>query len=121
MGRSYHKRGETLFGLGRDCFGDFRYQHWLPEIAYPTFKAICLNTLCSKFEVDIKKGIEVPVQFCLGVIPQTATGCHTNSINFVLAFFCHKCINFSLNITYITKYKNLETQTFPTICVLSRL
>ncbi len=23
---------------GRVCFGDFKYQHWLPEIAYPTFK-----------------------------------------------------------------------------------
>ncbi len=35
--RSYQNRGETLLGKGRVCFGDFKYQHWLPEIAHPTF------------------------------------------------------------------------------------
>ncbi len=39
------------------------------------------------------------MQFCLGVIPKTATGCHPNSIEFFLMHFCHKSINFSLNIT----------------------
>ncbi len=58
----------------------------------------------SKFEVDIKKIKNgVTMQFCLGTIPQTATGCHPN-FNFVDAFFCHKCIKFSLSITPITKY-----------------
>ncbi len=59
--------------------------------------------------------------FCLGIIPQMATGCHPI---FFDAFFFHKCINFSLNITSIKKKKrNLETQSqsFPTICILSRL
>ncbi len=35
--RSYQNRGETLLGQGRVCFGDFKYPHWLPEIAYPNF------------------------------------------------------------------------------------
>ncbi len=34
---SYQNRGETLLGQGRVCFGDFKYPHWLPEIAYPNF------------------------------------------------------------------------------------
>ncbi len=33
----YQKRDETLLGYGRVCFGDFKYLHWLPEIAYPAF------------------------------------------------------------------------------------
>jgi len=37
-------------------------------------KAIYLTELCSKFKVDITK-IEVPMRFCLGVIPNIATGC----------------------------------------------
>ncbi len=32
----YQKRGETLLGYGCVCF-DFKYLHWLPEIAYPAF------------------------------------------------------------------------------------
>ncbi len=44
------------------------------------------------------------MQFCLGVIPQTATGCHSNPIEFLYALFCHKCINFSPTITLITKW-----------------
>ncbi len=35
VGRIYQNRGEALFG----CFGDFKYQHWLPEIVYPAFNA----------------------------------------------------------------------------------
>ncbi len=27
-------------GQGRVCFGDFKYQHWLPEIAYPAFNRL---------------------------------------------------------------------------------
>ncbi len=27
-----------LWGRGRVCFGDLKYQYWLPEITYPTFK-----------------------------------------------------------------------------------
>ncbi len=37
VGQCYQNRGETLLGNGRVCFGDFKYQHWLPEISYPTF------------------------------------------------------------------------------------
>ncbi len=35
VGRIYQNRGEALFG----CFGDFKYQHWLPEIVYTAFNA----------------------------------------------------------------------------------
>ncbi len=38
-------------------------------------KAICLNKLCSKFEVDINK-IEVTMQFCLCIIPPGAIQNH---------------------------------------------
>ncbi len=45
------------------------------------------------------------MQFCLGVIPQTATGCIQTPMH-----FCHKSISFSLNITSITKYPpNVES------------
>ncbi len=27
-----------FWGRGVVSFGDFKYQHWLPEIAYPAFK-----------------------------------------------------------------------------------
>ncbi len=47
-------------------------------------KSICLHKLCSKFEVDIIKMVHM--QFCLGVIPKTATGCHPNSIESFYAF-----------------------------------
>ncbi len=33
--------------VGRVCFGDFKYQHWLPEIAYPTFNIQFLYALLS--------------------------------------------------------------------------
>ncbi len=50
------------------------------------------------------------MQFCLGVIPQTATGCHLNPIEFFYALFCHKCINFSPTINLITKLPpNMES------------
>ncbi len=37
VGRIYQNRGRDPFGVGRVCFGDFKYQNWLPEIAYPAF------------------------------------------------------------------------------------
>ncbi len=40
VGRIYQNRGETLLGSGRVCFGDFKYQHWLLEIAYRAFKSM---------------------------------------------------------------------------------
>ncbi len=62
------------------------------------------------------------MQFCLGVIPQLATGCHPNSFE---AFFLSQMYTFlSKHYVYQKKKKknlNLETQTFPTICILSRL
>ncbi len=66
-------------------------------------KALCLNKLCSKFEVDMKK-IEVPVRLYLG---RHTTNSHRVPsklhFNLVDAFFCHKCLNFSVDITPITK------------------
>ncbi len=34
---SYQNRSETLLEQVRVCFADFKYQHWLQEITYPTF------------------------------------------------------------------------------------
>jgi len=63
---------------------------------YPFFlsinNAICLTKFCSKFEVDITK-IQVPMRFCLGVIPKIATD---------------KLIHFCPNMTSITKYETLR-------------
>ncbi len=46
-------------------------------------KALCLNKLCSKFEVDMKK-----IDCIYGVIPQTATGCRQTPFNFFDEFLC---------------------------------
>jgi len=48
---------------------------YIKYIFYYKIKAINITKLCSKFEVDITK-IEVPMRFCLGVVPKIATGCH---------------------------------------------
>ncbi len=42
---------------------------------------MCLNKLCSKFEVDITK-IKVPMRFFIGIAPKIATGWHPNSTQF---------------------------------------
>jgi len=37
-GADLSKQGQNPFGVkGHVCFGDFKYQHFLPEIAYPAF------------------------------------------------------------------------------------
>lgn len=66
-------------------------------------KAICLNKVCPKFEVEITK-MEAPMRFYLGAIPKIATGCHLHSIEcFFDLFSCNKLIYFCHNITSITK------------------
>ncbi len=32
------------------CLGDFKYQHWLPEIAYPTFNVLFFMRYCYDYE-----------------------------------------------------------------------
>ncbi len=60
--------------------------------------------------------------FCLGGITQTATGCHSNTIEFLLCTFLSQMYKFlSQYYSYHTMTLNLETQTFPMICILSRL
>ncbi len=44
------------------------------------------------------------MQFCLGVIPKTATGCIQTPMH-----FCHKSISFSLNITSITNIESRDS------------
>ncbi len=65
------------------------------------------------------------MQFCLGVIPQTATGCHSNPIEFFLMHFSVTNVSISLPLLLLSQNDhqiwNLETQTFPMICILSRL
>ncbi len=65
------------------------------------------------------------MQFCLGVIPQTATGCYSNPIEFFLMHFSVTNVSISLPILLLSQNNhqiwNLETQTFPMICILSRL
>ncbi len=54
------------------------------------------------------------MQFCLGVIPQTATGCHPlPHIICLCIFFYLKCIHFSLIIAPISKYGNMEFWEYP--------
>ncbi len=64
------------------------------------------------------------MQFCLGVIPQTATGCHSNPIDFFMHFSVTN-VSISLPLLFLSQNDhriwNLETQTFPMICILSRL
>ncbi len=43
------KIGATLLGLGRVCFGDFKYQHCLPEIAYSIFTSTSLIIIVIKW------------------------------------------------------------------------
>ncbi len=59
------------------------------------------------------------MQFCLGVIPQTATGCHPNHI---ACFYAYSVTNvyISLSVLFLSQNNHqiwtLETQTFPMIC-----
>ncbi len=84
-------------------------------------KSLCLNKLCSEIEVDIYKKLD----FIKEVIPQTATGCHQNSIKFLLMHFSVTKVYISLSTLLLSKKYhqiwNLETQTFPEICILSSL
>ncbi len=47
------------------------------------------------------------MQFCLGVIPQTATGCHSNPIDF---FFMHFSVtNVSISLPLLLLSPNMES------------
>uniref|UniRef100_A0A673N1G5 glutathione transferase n=1 Tax=Sinocyclocheilus rhinocerous TaxID=307959 RepID=A0A673N1G5_9TELE len=59
-------------------------------------KAINLNKLCSKFDVDVSKN-ELSVKFCLEAVPNVSTRCNLLHINFQCAQYkCDFFVSFSL-------------------------
>uniref|UniRef100_A0A672NBF6 Uncharacterized protein n=1 Tax=Sinocyclocheilus grahami TaxID=75366 RepID=A0A672NBF6_SINGR len=82
----------------------------------------CLNKLCSKFEVDMKK-IEVPVRFYLGCYTTNSHRVPSKLHLIFNAFFCHKYVYISLSILLLSQNNhhiwNPETQTFPMILSMS--
>ncbi len=64
--------------LGRDvCFGDFKYQHWLPEIIYPTFLFSLSNEQHANDALLKKKNKKIYIYISGG--PLSALTCCVNA------------------------------------------
>ncbi len=82
------KNKSVAFIILVSCIINILHNRFYSKVAYK-IKSLCLNKICSKFEVDMKK--RFLWDFIKGVIPQTATGCQLHT------FFMH----FSVTNVYI--------------------